>query len=171
MHLLLYLMLAMGVSGTATASLLFTLDSPIFYGAPGDSVPITGTLFNPDPDPVYLNNLSGILASPDLSFDLTDFFTVVPSILNNGASYSGPIVAVLVDPLAQSGDFFASITLQGGVDTSASDDLATQNFQFTVSPSVPEPTSIFLLGGGLAFLVIIHFRRRKFVRIRPRTNY
>ncbi len=161
MRLVLSLMLMMGMSGAARGSPILTLDSPIFFGAPGDDVPITGTLSNPDPGQIDLNNISGILTSPDLSFDLTDFFTVVPNVLNSGDSYSGPIVAVLIDPLGQSGDFFGSVTLQGGVDTNAFDDLATQNFQFTISSSVPEPSSLRLLTGGIITLLAVHRRVTK----------
>jgi hypothetical protein len=144
----------MATAGAARADLTFTLDSPTFSGAPGDTVAITGTLFNPDPEPVNLNDFSGLLTSPDLDFDLTDFFTVVPAVLNNGDSYAGPIAAVVIDPLAQSGDFFGSITLQGGTDSNAFDDLATQNFEFSVS-SVPEPSAFpLLVPGGIIFLAV-----------------
>jgi len=165
MRLILSLVLTIGASATAGASIIFTLDSPTFPGVPGDTVHINGTLFNPDPDAIFLNNLSGFLASADLSFDLTDFFTVVPSVLNSGATYSGPIVAVLIDPLAQPGDFFGSITLQGGADPSAFDDLATQNFQVTVS-DVPEPWTFSLVAASFAVLAAKRYcgRDRKIER-------
>jgi hypothetical protein len=160
MRLLLGLLLTMvTVVAAARADLIFTLDSPTFSGAPGNSVAITGTLLNPDPNPVSLTDFSGLLTSPDLDFDLTDFFTVVPSVLNNGDSYAGPIVAVVIDPLAQSGNFFGSITLQGGADSNAFDDLATQNFEFSVS-SVPEPSALIILIPGVLAIITARFRRR-----------
>jgi hypothetical protein len=140
-HILIVGSLLLSLNSICQASLIMTLDRPTFAGNPGDSVDITGTIFNPDPAAVFLNDISGLLTSPDLSFDFTDFFTVVPAELNFGDSYSGPIATVLIDPLGQAGDFFGSITLQGGADQNTFNDLATQNFQFTISANVPEPAS------------------------------
>jgi hypothetical protein len=136
----------------ATLEILKCEERPTLSGLPGDSIDITGTLLNPDPDPIFLNSYSGLLTSLGLDFDPTDFFTIVPAVLNTGESYSGPIVSVLIDPAATPGDYFGSITLQGGADSNAFDDLATQNFQFTVSSGVPEPNSAVLLLSGFTLL-------------------
>jgi hypothetical protein len=125
----------------AQAGLIFTLDLPVVFGAPGTEFDVTGSLLNPDTDPIFLNTASGSLSSPDLDFDYTNYFVVVPRVLNGGDSYSGPIFAIVVGPTALSGDYSGSFTIQGGIDGDAFNDLATQNFQVTVS-SVPEPATL-----------------------------
>jgi hypothetical protein len=170
-HALIVGSLFFALNGVCRASLISTLDSSAFLGNPGDSVDITGTVSNPGPDTVFLNNISGLLTSPDLSFDFTDFFTVVPAVLNFGDSYMGPIATVLIDPLGQAGDFFGSLTLQGGVDQNTFDDLSTQTFQFTVSASVPEPASALPVAVVIGLLITVRRvtrqRRKRALLARP----
>jgi hypothetical protein len=148
-HILLFLLgvLVLSADSVKASSIFFVLDSPIFVGAPGDTIPITGTLENNDLSTVFLNNASGILGSLDLDLDYTDFFSIVPASMGAGESYSGPIFAVLIGPQATPGDYFASFTVQGGIDANAFDDLATQNFQITVTGTsgVPEPSTFGLV--------------------------
>ena len=75
---------------------------------------ITGALSNPDVDPIFLNTASGSLSSADLDFDFTNYFVLVPRILNAGDSFSGAIFSVSVSPSAVPGDYFGSFTVQGG---------------------------------------------------------
>lgn len=154
----------LGLASQANADLIFTLDTPTFSGAPGDNIDIMGTLLNPDQSSIFLNGFSGFLTNPDLDFDTTDFFTIVPAVIGNGESYSGPIAGVLVGLSGQPGNYSGSITLQGGADANAFDDLATQNFQFTVAtPSaVPEPSSFGLLAGAMLALISVKLYRRSF---------
>ena len=149
------------------ATLLFTLDSPIQAGGPGGTVSFSGELFNDDVVDVFLNGASATLPYSELSVDFTDFFSLVPLSLSAGESYSGPIFDVDITNSVVPGDYFGSFTLQGGSDDSAFDDLATQNFQVTVpdTSGVPEPASIFLLGGGLIFLLIAHKRAVNVIRV------
>jgi len=160
-HALVAMTLLFALDSLCRASVVFTLDSVAFSGNPGDSIDITGTISNPDPNAVFLNNISGLLTSPDLSFDFTDFFTVVPAVLNFGDSYVGPIATVLIDPLGQPGDFFGSLTLQGGADQNTFNDLSTQTFQFTISGSVPEPASALLMPVAIGFLITVRRATRR----------
>lgn len=150
-------------AGPVKADVLsFTLDFPIWTGAPGDTVPITGTLENNGLSTLFLNNASGILGSLDLDLDYTDFFSIVPSSMGPGESYSGPIFAVLIGAQAAPGDYFASFTIQGGIDGNTFDDLATQNFQVTVTEtsSVPEqPSTFLLLATSVAGVLLVRRRR------------
>jgi hypothetical protein len=134
------------------ASLIFTLDAPVFTGAPGTEFDIIGTLSNFDAEPVFLNTASGSLSSGDLDFDYANFFVLVPRTLNTGDLFSGPIFSVVVSQQALPGDYLGTFTIQGGIDGEAFDDLATQNFQVTVSstPDTPEPSSFALLASVLA---------------------
>ncbi len=148
------------LSSPAHADLIFNLDSPHFFGLTGSTIDISGTLLNPDFDPVFLNTASGGLTSADLDFDLTNFFTVVPRSLSFGDSYAGAIFGIIIGPQAQPGDYFGSFTIQGGVDENAFGDLATQNFQISVTgpTSVPEPSTLVLLATGMLGLFVL--RRR-----------
>ena len=148
----------------AHADLIFSLDSPSFFGLPGSTIDISGTLLNPDLNPVFLNTASGVLTSADLDFDLTNLFTIVPRSLSFGDSYAGPIFGIIVGPQAQPGDYFGSFTIQGGVDENAFGDLATQNFQISVTgpTSVPEPSTLVLLATSMLGLVVL--RRRSAIR-------
>src|ERR1017187_2077500 len=99
----------------------------------------------------------GTLSSSDLDFDYTNFWVLVPRILNPGDIYSSsPIFSVIAAPEAQPGDYSGSFTILGGVDENAFDELATQNFQVTVTgtSSVPEPSTILLLGTSIAGLLV-----------------
>ena len=107
---------------------------------------------------MWLNTVSGTLSSGDLDFDYANYYVLVPRILNAGDLYSGPIFSVVAYPAVLPGDYFGSFTIIGGADENAFDDLATQNFQVTVSDtsSVPEPsflasfTTFILILGGFA---------------------
>lgn len=150
----------------AKAGLIFSLDVPVVFGTSGTEVDVTGSLLNPDTDPVFLNTAFGSLFSPDLDFDYTNYFAVVPRVLNSGDSYSGPIFAIIFGSAAQPGDYSGSFTIQGGVDGEAFDDLATQNFQVTVA-SVPEPAT---LGLQLAALLVLGIATGSRALLRPRVK-
>lgn len=149
--------LPLAMVGPLGADVIFTLDAPVFFGAPGTTFDITGSLSNSGTDPVFLNTAYGTLSSSDLDFDYTNFWVLVPRILNPGDIYSSsPIFSVIAAPEAQPGDYSGSFTILGGVDENAFDELATQNFQVTVTgtSSVPEPSTILLLGTSIAGLLV-----------------
>jgi len=160
---LVILALPLAMVGPLSADVIFTLDAPVFFGAPGTTFDITGSLSNSGTDPVFLNTAYGTLSSVDLDFDYTNFFVLVPRILNPGDLYSSsPIFSVIAYPQAQPGDYSGSFTILGGVDENAFDELATQNFQVTVTgtESVPEPSTILLLGASIGGVLV--FRRSGF---------
>ncbi len=139
------------------ADVIFTLSAPVYSGAPGTTFDVIGSLSNGGTDALFLNTASGMLSTSDLDFDYTSFFVLVPRVLNPGDIYSSsPIFSVVVDPLAQPGDYSGSFTILGGVDGSSFDELATQNFQVTVTgaSAVPEPSSVLLLGTSLVGLLM-----------------
>lgn len=163
LRLVLAAALPLAMIGPLRADVIFTLDAPVFFGAPGTTFDITGSLSNSDTDPVFLNTASGVLSSGELDFDYANFFVLVPRVLNPGDLYSSsPIFSVIASPEAQPGDYSGSFTILGGVDENAFDELATQNFQVSVTDTsaVPEPSSVLLLGTGIAGLLAL--RRRGF---------
>ena len=82
------------------------------------------------------------------TFTGTLFNDDVVDVYLNGASANLPYSELTVD---LPGDYFGSFTIQGGPDDVTVDDLATQNFQISIS-SVPEPSSGALLGLCLLML-------------------
>src|ERR1019366_4609164 len=76
--------LPLAMAGPLSADVIFTLDAPVFFGAPGTTFDITGSLSNSGTDPVFLNTAYGTLSSVDLDFDYTNFFVLVPRVLNPG---------------------------------------------------------------------------------------
>jgi hypothetical protein len=158
MRLLIGMVLLLAIICPVRADVIFTLGAPVFFGAPGITFDVVGSLSNGGTDPVFLNTASGILSSSDLDFDYTNYFVLVPRVLNPGDVYSSsPIFSVVVYPQAQPGDYSGSFTILGGVDENAFDELATQNFQVTLtgeSAAVPEPSSVLLLGTSLVGLLI-----------------
>src|ERR1035441_3124903 len=73
------LIVALGLcSAAASAGPIFTvsLHSPTLTGAPGTAVTFSGTILNASGVELFLNGAGGSLSSPELTFDLTPFFTL-----------------------------------------------------------------------------------------------
>src|ERR1017187_6333736 len=129
---------------TAFADILtVSLDTTSLVGAPGTAVTFSGTILNASGVEVFLNGAGGNLSSPELTLDLTPFFTLTPLSLLDGGSYSGDIFAVAISGVALPGDYFGTFTILGGVDSQTFDPVGSVDFQVTVSDTttVPEPSS------------------------------
>jgi hypothetical protein len=172
MRIVLMVLLFLLAPISMSASLLFSLDSPIQTAGPGATLSFTGTLFNNDVVDVYLNAASSDLPYSEQSVDYTDFFTLVPLSLSPGESYNGPIFDVAITNAATPGDYFGSFTIQGGPDDVTVDDLATETFQISIpNSSAPEPSSGTLIGLSLVALALARSCRVMRSRIAQRSDF
>jgi hypothetical protein len=151
-------------SASAFAGTVFTvnLDSPSLDGLPGTGVTFAGTILNASGVELFLNGAGGSLSSPELTFDLTPFFTLTPLSLLDGESYTGDIFAVAISGVALPGPYSGTFTIQGGVDSATFDDVGSAEFQITVNDAgaVPEPSSGVFVGLAGVVLAICLFWRR-----------
>ena len=158
-------LLMLGAAAPARADLMATLDSSSLTGAPGDTLQFYVTLTNTSAtDTVFLNGLGSTLSSPFLLLDPTPFNNNAPLFLDPGASSSDfEFFDVKIDPSAPDGPYVANVvSIQGGADGNAFDDLADVYFDVNVQSPVaaPEPGTFPLLIAGLAGLLFITARTR-----------
>lgn len=107
----------------AATTLNVNLDTQTFSGNPGDSVKVTGQIQNSAINTLYLNGINASIGygdndpskpGMDLSFDPTDFLTLVPPSFQPGQSYQGPIFEVQISPTAKPGTYVVTYNIQGG---------------------------------------------------------
>jgi hypothetical protein len=156
--------LILGALATAVAwgGIVVTLDDPSQTGHPGQTLQFFGVISNNGDDTVFMNGDSLTLAG--LSFTITDqFFATVPVSLDGNTS-SGDIdlfdVTVSNPLLDPPGKYLGSYGLIGGVDDTASDNLASANFDVTTgsgATGTPEPSTGLLLGVALVSSFIVKF--------------
>ena len=117
---------------TAHAQLLFSLNPAGQTGMPGTTLTFNATLINAGASVVFLNGASTIVPGAGLFLDPNPFFNNFPLSLASGESFTKDIFSVSLDPAVLPGDYTGSFTIIGGSDSSALDDLATQNFLVSV---------------------------------------
>jgi len=88
---------------------------------------------------VFLNDIqvsfTGI-ATNYLTANTNAFFANVPGILSPGETYSDIVFAVAISSTTPSGDYFGTVTIQGGTNILAADNLASQPFQISSSDTL-----------------------------------
>jgi hypothetical protein len=152
------LLLTIGMMPAALADTLnFTLTQSLLGAHPGNTVTFEATVSAPITNgaDIFLNGDSGNLGT--LTIDDSDFFANAPFFLTPGQSATFDIFSVAIPvgtPLGTYGGFFEIL---GGADGGANDVLATANFSVVATP---EPSSLMLLGSGLAGLVGVVRRKR-----------
>jgi len=155
------LVLAALTTAGAWADIVVQFDNPHQTGHPGDTLQFLGVISNTGSDSVFLNG-DGLTLS-GISFTIADqFFTTVPLSLGGGSSSSDILLfdVTLSNPLLDpAGTYPGSYTLLGGVDGNAQDNLASANFDVTTADrtTVPEPSTMSLLGVALALSLIVKF--------------
>jgi hypothetical protein len=160
-HIVIAILILLMGCATAQAELLFELTSPALAGVPGDTLHFQATVTNTGVEDIFLNGDTMDLIGDWSELTVDDrFFTNVPVSLAGGVSWTDYLFDVTIGSTAQAGDYFGSFDLQGGVDESAGDTLASQNFQVTVQV-IPEPAGMTVLLSGLTALAGLGRRRRK----------
>jgi hypothetical protein len=164
----LFCTLVLATLGTAVAKaddITITFDQPNQTVVAGQTIELFGTITNNTANTIFLNsddlNLNG------LSFTVTDqFFNNVPiSLAPSGQSgdSSGDIelfdVTVSAPLLDAAGVYSGTYTLFGGTDGDGQDNLGSAAFSVTTTSPVPEPSSIYLLMGGVLATLVPVWRR------------
>ncbi len=132
MRLKLYLLLGFALvlsSSVARAALSFVLTPAVHVAARSNEVFFTGILSNTDPtNDLYLNAVQ-FIANGNFTSDSNAFFANVPGILSAGQTYSDVVFGVTINPTTPAGDYFGAVTILGGSNIFAANNLATQPFQ------------------------------------------
>lgn len=116
-------------SEVARADLSFVLTPAVHVSARSNEVFFTGILKNTDPaNDLYLNAIQ-FIANSNFTCDTNAFFANVPGILSAGQTYSDVVFGVTITPTTPAGDYFSAVTLLGGSNIFAVNNLATLPFQ------------------------------------------
>jgi len=155
-----------GLPTIARTQLTFDITPAVRAGVPGETVSFDATLINTGNAELFLNSDSFNLEGSWQGININDqFFTNVPLSLapsgGTGSTWTGRIFDVAIGENAQQGDYFASLTILGGADNTASIELASRNFQVSV---VPAPSALFTASFGAMPIVAFLMRRRQSAR-------
>jgi hypothetical protein len=134
----------------APADLAFFLTPAVQSDVGSNEVVFTGTLINTSlTDNLFLNNIQISFIGSTTSYltaDTNVFFANVPGILLPGEIYSDVVFAIAINPATPPGQYFGSVTLQGGTNIFAATNLASPIFEVTLPPAA---LSIALSGTNL----------------------
>jgi len=118
------------------AALIFTLTPATQFGAKSNAVNFTGTFSNPNlTGDIFLNDIQ-ITVTNLLTGQTNTFFANVPGILAPGETYSGIVFTVAISSNTPVGNYFGSVTIQGGTNIVAANNLASQPFQVSSSDTL-----------------------------------
>lgn len=141
----------------AHAQLTLSLVTPDQNGLPGETVAFEGTLRNDGSSLLFLSGDTFNLNGTGLTLDDIPFFVDGPLLLDPGASFTGLLFNVLIEPTAPPQIAPGTFTILGGPIEGDQGELATVNF--SVSVSAPEPASSALLLGTLVAFGLATRRR------------
>ena len=115
------------------ADLTFVLTPAVQSGARSNEVIFTGTLSNTSSnEDLFLNDIQVSFtgaATNYLTANINTFFANVPGILSPGETYSDIVFGVVINAATPAGDYFGTVTIQGGSNIFAAADLTNQTFQ------------------------------------------
>jgi hypothetical protein len=158
--LILFLSVALQFTPLSATTLFLSLDVFSLEGPPGSSVTFSGQILNETGGDVYLNGATADLEYAELTFDPTPFFTLAPLVLSDGQSYTGDLFSVSISDVALAGDYFGTLIIQGGADSSTLDIVGTTAFQVSVA-DIPEPSAESFCAAGITLLLFLKAVRRR----------
>ena len=125
-------------TATMHAGPAFVLTPATQSGVGTNEVFFTGTLTNTSLTTNFLNdiqfNFTGA-ASNYLSADTNIFFANVPGILLPGENYTDVVFGIFISSATPPGNYSGTVTVQGGADIFAADNLTNQTFQVNLPPA------------------------------------
>jgi hypothetical protein len=137
-------------------TLTINLTESTLSGGPGDELDFTGTLTNNTSDTVFINSDSFTFAIPG-ALDDSPFLNNAPFWLDpNETSTSFELFDVVIPAGTANGTYPGALTVLGGVDGNAMDNLGAVAFEVVATP---EPGFLPVLAAGLAYLI---YRRRRY---------
>jgi hypothetical protein len=132
------------------ADLIFVLTPATQSDVGSNEVVFTGTLINTSPtDNLFLNNIQFDFideADDYLEADTNVFFANIPGILLPGETYSDVVFGITIAPATPPGQYFGVVTIQGGTNIFAANNLASPIFEISL---LPVALSITNSGGNL----------------------
>jgi hypothetical protein len=132
------------------ADLIFVLTPAMQPDVGSNEVSFTGTLINTSlTDKLFLNNIQFDFideADDYLAADTNVFFANVPGILLPGETYSDITFGITVAPGTPPDQYFGIITIQGGTNIFAANNLASPIFEISLPPAA---LGITTSGGNL----------------------
>jgi hypothetical protein len=121
------------------ADLIFALTPAMQSDVGSNEVVFTGTLINTSlTDKLFLNNIQFDFideADDCLVADTNIFFANVPGILLPGESYSDVVFGITIAPATPPGQYFGIVTIQGGTNIFAANNLASPIFEVSLPPA------------------------------------
>ncbi len=127
------------LGASTRADLAFVLTPAVQSDVGSNEVTFTGTLINTSSaNNLYLNNLQlGFIddATNYLAADTNVFFANVPGILLPGETYSDVVFGVTIAPVTPPGQYFGTVTIQGGTNIFALTNLVSPIFEVSLLPA------------------------------------
>ena len=168
--LLVFLSLSSAISVSADPITINIVNQGNLQTFPGATLILSGTLTNTTSSILFVNSSGGtsnINQPPNSNIVLDATFFIRPNlttyILQPGQSTGVvPLVSLFINPAAPTPSFTSgTIEVCGGAGPSACDPLGVVSYTISVNTSVPEPTTMLLLGTGLATIATGAHRRRR----------
>ena len=123
---------------SARADLAFLVTPTAQLGVGSNEVFFTATLTNTSPtDELFLNNLQLSFtdgASNYFTADTNAFFANVPGILLPNETYIDIVFGVTIAPATPPGQYYGTVTIQGGTNIFDDTNLSSQTFQVCLPP-------------------------------------
>ncbi|HEY2329150.1 MAG TPA: hypothetical protein VGI63_04995 [Verrucomicrobiae bacterium] len=124
----------------AQANLAFVLTPAARSGVGSNEVFFAATMTNANPTTnLYLNDLQLSFtnaATNYLAADTNVFFANVPGILLTNETYTDIVFGVSINPSTPRGNYSGTVSILGGANIFATNNLASQTFQISLVPAV-----------------------------------